>query len=136
MSLIGVHELSEWICSRQLLLCLELVRLWLHSSRLLLIIVEALQHRKLVSVWYRGRVGSQRLTSLRKDIAQRIRFLAGVLGASRRRIGREYIEKIVCHVSVLCGRRGGNGVTLWPGPGRIRCKVKEIVSGLAVIGGV
>ena len=95
LSLISVHELSEWICSGQLLLSLELIWLWLRpSSRLLLIIVEALKHRKLVRVGYRGGVGSQRLISRRKDIAQRIRssFARGLGASPSRRIGREYIE--------------------------------------------
>ena len=91
LRLISVHELGEGICSRQLLLRLELIRL--RPCRLLIIIVKALQHRKLVSVRYRGRVGSQRLISRREDIAERIRGLAwGGFTAACGRICREYVE--------------------------------------------
>ena len=103
LSGISVYKLSKWICPWYLLLRLKLIRLLLSTcTRLLLIVVVSLEHVDSDSR-VATRVGSQRLIGRRKDIVERIRGLTGISVTCHRRIVREDVEEVVCHILLTIG---------------------------------
>ena len=135
LSRIGsAHELGERVRAGQLLLRLELIGLgWLAACirRLVIIVVEALEHAQLVGVGQ----GGERLVPLRENVVEGVRCRLACVAATLGRIRRKHIEKVVGHVCVrVCGGCSISGLCVALSRS-VRSEVKEVVGCLCLVVG-
>jgi len=84
----SAHHIGEGVCTTNLL-CLELV--WLLATWLLFL-VKALEHGQFISVGDFGRMRSQRLIALSKNISKRVTWCLSAITSSLRCISCENVE--------------------------------------------